>query len=109
MIAPYSFCKFAETASLIREGDLLFLPYSTQNPIRYDLPRMFYEDSGLIDIPSEDSTVGLRHKWLIRNFNIWSADWISQTTGFPGASGSVNFEPRAYDVFVQILVFPSQR
>jgi hypothetical protein len=84
VIAPYSFCHFAETASLAREGDLLFFPYSTRNPISYQVPQLFYTDGGLLDIPSKRSSSGFLSKWLNTNLSIWTSDWLNQSMRSPG-------------------------
>ena len=42
--APFSFAKFAGTSNLLREGDFVEVPYSTRNPIEFQIPQLFYED-----------------------------------------------------------------
>jgi chromatin-remodeling ATPase INO80 len=79
VVAPYSFCQFAETASLAREGDVLHLPYSTQNPIIYPIPQLFYTGGGLIGIPSERSSTGFRLKLANTHMSIWANNWITQS------------------------------
>lgn len=58
----------------MREGDFVILPYSTRNPIEYSIPMIFYQDGGLVDIPSENSSS--RSGVLAKLMNIWSTDWI---------------------------------
>lgn len=62
----------------MREGAFVEVPYSTQNPIPYSIPRMLYFDGGLLDVPSFESGYGSERKWLGCLMNIWTPDWISK-------------------------------
>lgn len=79
VMAPFSFAHFGRSGPLGREGDLIFVPYSTRNPIEYRIPELLYLDGGLVDIPSIKP--GLRsRRFCARNlFNIWSTDGIYQS------------------------------
>jgi hypothetical protein len=73
VVAPFSFAQFGQSGPLNREGDFINLPYSTRNPIEYTIPRLFYQDGGLLDVANENSR-GLSP--LSRLMNIWSTDWM---------------------------------
>lgn len=42
--SPFSFGKFAETGSFLRETNELDVNYSTENIVEYDLPRLIYDE-----------------------------------------------------------------
>jgi hypothetical protein len=63
----------------MREGDFVSLPYSTRNPIGYDIPELFYRDGGLLDVPNEESTHAQQSEVLSKLMNIWSADWMHRS------------------------------
>src|SRR5437762_1067220 len=47
VIAPFSFCKYSLTWMISREGDNLYLPYSTKNLIKYEIPKTVYRHGGI--------------------------------------------------------------
>ncbi|PPQ89378.1 hypothetical protein CVT25_002196 [Psilocybe cyanescens] len=79
VVAPYSFCNFGRSGPLMREGDFLMLPYSTRSPIEYSIPLLLYQEGGLVDVPSESSTVPSHSGCLTKLLNIWSTDWIHRS------------------------------
>lgn len=79
VVAPFSFCKFGRPGPLIREGDSVFLSYSTRSPIEFSIPILLYQDGGIIDVPSETSTSPSQSSCLAKLFNIWTPDWIHQS------------------------------
>ncbi|KAI8995491.1 SNF2 family N-terminal domain-containing protein [Trametes punicea] len=76
VVAPFSFSEFGRSGPLNREGDFVQLPYSTRNPIEYAVPKLFWEDGGLLDVPQEDSLKRTGDGPLARMMNIWSTDTI---------------------------------
>ncbi|KAF7784425.1 hypothetical protein Agabi119p4_590 [Agaricus bisporus var. burnettii] len=75
VVAPYSFTSFGRSGNLAREGDFVGLPYSVRNPIQISIPKLFYQDGGLLDVPSESSES--TNTSVLKNLcNIWSTDWI---------------------------------
>ncbi|KAI0051741.1 hypothetical protein FA95DRAFT_1511796 [Auriscalpium vulgare] len=78
IVAPYSFSNFGQSGPLNREGDFVMAPYSTRNPIEFSIPRLFYEEGGLMHVPSEDldSPIQPHNSVLHRLMNIWATDWI---------------------------------
>lgn len=75
VVAPYSFASFGRSGNLAREGDFVDLPYSVRNPIQISIPKLFYQDGGLLDVPSESSKS--KATSVLDNLcNIWSTDWI---------------------------------
>lgn len=85
VVAPYSFSRFGQSRSLLREGDSIFLPYSTRNPIEFSIPQLLYQDGGLIDVPSDASAPVTSLSCLTKRFNIWSTNWIHQSLYDEGA------------------------
>ncbi|KZT30521.1 hypothetical protein NEOLEDRAFT_1082564 [Neolentinus lepideus HHB14362 ss-1] len=79
VIAPFSFSAFGQSGPLNREGDLLFLPYSSRSPIEYAIPGLFYRDGGLLDVVQEDSSDAARSGCLSHLMNIWTTDWIHKS------------------------------
>ncbi|KDQ19928.1 hypothetical protein BOTBODRAFT_101773 [Botryobasidium botryosum FD-172 SS1] len=77
--APLAFSTFGQALGKIRDGDVLYCPYSTRNPIEFSIPELFYRDGGLLDVPGETSPVGPDTRWLGNLMNIWSNDWIEKS------------------------------
>jgi DNA helicase INO80 len=90
VIAPFSFSRFGQSGPLNREGDFIALPYSTHNPIEYQIPALFHQDGGLIDVPCEKSGLCRRSARTSALFNIWSTEWIYRST-FDDVEGSPAF------------------
>lgn len=79
VVAPFSFTHFGRSGPLSREGDLIFVPYSTRNPIEYQVSELLYLDGGLVDIPSVKPGPRSRRLCVRNLFNIWSTNWIYQS------------------------------
>jgi len=79
IVSPFSFCTFGRPGSIAREGDFVILPYSTKNPIEYEVPQLLYRDGGLLDIPGEDVVIPEKCSAMLKMFNIWATDWIHQS------------------------------
>ncbi len=79
VVAHFSFSDFGRSGPLNREGDFVQLPYSTRNPIEYMIPKLFYEDGGLLDIPHENSLNRTGDGPLARMMNIWSTDMVHRS------------------------------
>lgn len=79
VVAPFSFSLFGKPGPINREGDFVQLPYSTRNPIEYDIPSLLYNDGGLIDVPREVSPLQPNRGPLATLLNIWSTDWIQRS------------------------------
>ncbi|GJJ09521.1 hypothetical protein Clacol_003744 [Clathrus columnatus] len=76
VVAPFSFCQFGRSGSLLRESDYLECPYSTRNPIELTLPSLFVLESGLLDIPGKHSNSGFRKHLTTNLLNIWTTSHI---------------------------------
>ena len=72
VIAPFSFSEFGRSGPLNREGDFVQLPYSTRNPIEYTIPKLLFEDGGLVNVPQENSWMRTGDGALAAMMNIWS-------------------------------------
>ncbi|KAG8219916.1 SNF2 family DNA-dependent ATPase [Butyriboletus roseoflavus] len=79
VMAPFSFADFGRSGPLGREGDLISVPYSTRNPIEYQVPELLYLDGGLVDIPSINPGPRSRRLCARNLFNVWSTDRIYQS------------------------------
>ncbi|KZT74763.1 hypothetical protein DAEQUDRAFT_659213 [Daedalea quercina L-15889] len=79
VVAPFSFSDFGKSGPLNREGDFIQLPYSTRNPIEYAIPKLLYEDGGLLDVPREDAPAAGDTRRVARLMNIWSTNWVHRS------------------------------
>mmetsp|Transcript_5974 Transcript_5974/g.7271 ORF Transcript_5974/g.7271 Transcript_5974/m.7271 type:complete len:1368 (+) Transcript_5974:115-4218(+) len=66
--SSFAFSRFAETSSFLRETNDLEMFYSTENLIKYNMPRMVYEE---ILQPAFDNDFGSRKRILNNMFNIY--------------------------------------
>ncbi|KAG5420526.1 INO80 [Candida metapsilosis] len=66
--SPFSFAKYAETSSFLREGNELEYSYSTENEINFQLPRLIYDE--LLTPNFEKNTPNA----LLEKFNIYSPE-----------------------------------
>jgi DNA helicase INO80 len=90
--SSFSFSYFAETASFMREGININIAYSVRNIIEYRLPRIIYNDGGRLDIPGEhNNTAGWRGHYLNHLMNIWSPDYILESSRNDGAFSWLRF------------------
>lgn len=78
VVAPFSFCTFGQSGNLAREGDILYCPDSTRNPIRVTLPLLLERDGGLLSLPGERSRAGFETRWFKNFMNVWAGEWISR-------------------------------
>ncbi|THH31999.1 hypothetical protein EUX98_g2177 [Antrodiella citrinella] len=78
VLAPFSFTEYGKSGPLNREGDLIQLPYSTRNPIEFQIPKLLYLDGGLLDVPQENASFSI-HSGPLSKFSIWSPDWIQKS------------------------------
>ena len=79
VVAPFSFSDFGKSGPLNREGDFVQLAYSTRNPIEYTIPKLLYEEGGLLDVPREDAPAVGDTRRVARLMNIWTTDWIHRS------------------------------
>ncbi|KAE8234652.1 hypothetical protein CF326_g304 [Tilletia indica] len=76
---PFAFAGSAQSGSIAREGDFLYLPDSTRSLIEMEVPKLFYEDGGFFDVPAIQSRAGFDTKYLDNLFSIWRADHIQRS------------------------------
>ncbi|KZL76642.1 snf2 family domain-containing protein [Colletotrichum incanum] len=75
--SPFSFGYFAETASFIREGNMVTVGYSTRNLIEYELPRLVWREGGRLHKTGKDNLkAGWRNKTLQHMMNIFTPEHI---------------------------------
>ncbi|KAH9946815.1 P-loop containing nucleoside triphosphate hydrolase protein [Amylocystis lapponica] len=77
VVAPFSFSEFGRSGPINREGDFTQLPYSTRNPIEFNIPKLLYNDGGIVDIPHEHAQRDTAR--LSKLMNIWSTDWVQHS------------------------------
>ena len=76
VVAPFSFCRFGRTLPSSREVEPVDLPNSSRNPIEFNIPELFWEDGGLLDVPRESDELRNDSSCLTKLMNIWSTDWM---------------------------------
>ncbi|KAL1749069.1 SNF2 family N-terminal domain-containing protein [Schizophyllum fasciatum] len=76
---PFSFSPCRPPVSFAREADTLVVSYATRNLIEYTVPNLFWQDGGLLSVPSENSSTPARSGILSRLMNIWSTEWIERS------------------------------
>lgn len=90
--SPFSFSTWAETASFMREGHNLQVPYSVRNCIEYSLPRRIAREDGRLDLAGEDNEkAGWRGKYLNHLMNIWDPQYIRESEKENGAFSWLRF------------------
>lgn len=73
--SAFSFSKFAETGSFLRESNQLEMAYSTTNQLEYHLPKLIYQD---LLLPHQNNQVDIRDHSLNHLLNIWNSNYISE-------------------------------
>ncbi|KAF9334796.1 putative DNA helicase ino80 [Podila minutissima] len=79
VVSPLAMCEFSQTPSIAREGDDLYLAYTTKSQIQYSIPKRLYREGGILHVPSESSRVGTDTKYLDNLLNIWHPSYISES------------------------------
>lgn len=71
--SPFSFGYFAETASFVREGNVVSVGYSTRSLLKFELPSLVWTQDGRLNkASSTNATAGWRNKALNHMMNIWT-------------------------------------
>ncbi|KAJ6264050.1 hypothetical protein Dda_0190 [Drechslerella dactyloides] len=79
-ISPMAFSKFPETASFLREGSNINVPYGVMNLIEYKLPRLVARD-GRLSVPGRTSQAGFRKRYVNSSdskLNIWNPMYLAK-------------------------------
>ncbi|KAG0198526.1 putative DNA helicase ino80 [Mortierella sp. GBA30] len=79
VVSPLALCSFSQTPSIAREGDDLFVAYTTRSRISYSIPKRLYREGGFLRTPSEQSNAGSDTKYLDKLLNIWTPDYIAES------------------------------
>lgn len=87
--APLAFASFSETANLVRDPDILEVPYATKSVIEYRVPKLLYRDGGMLSVVGENSRAGSDTLYLDRLLNIWTPEHIHRSLS--AASTSFRF------------------
>ncbi|GAA5878567.1 hypothetical protein JCM1840_007453 [Sporobolomyces johnsonii] len=77
--APFAFATYSKTGSLIRDPEVLEVPYATHSTIEFTIPKTLYREGGLLHVPGEKSRAGADTFYLDRLMNIWRPDRIQQS------------------------------
>ncbi|GJN89724.1 hypothetical protein Rhopal_002712-T1 [Rhodotorula paludigena] len=72
--APFAFAEYNKTASLIRDPEVLDVPYATHSMIEYKVPKTLYREGALVTVPGPNSRAGFDSFHLDRLMNIWRPD-----------------------------------
>ncbi|KAL0072093.1 putative DNA helicase ino80 [Marasmius tenuissimus] len=88
VVSPFAFAHHGKASYSAREGDLVDLPYSTQNPISVEVPELMYRDGGILTIPREESK---QSGYLSKLMNIWSTDHIFKSVYDDESSSAFSF------------------
>lgn len=91
--APLAFATFNKTASLIRDPEVLDVPYATHSVIEYQLPKTVYREGGLLHVAGPKSRAGSDSLHLARLMNIWQPDYIQRSLHTQGESLPFNRRP----------------
>lgn len=86
VISPLAFAAFSRTANLIRDPDVLEVPYATSSVIKYTIPKTLYREGGMVSVVGENSRAGSDTLHLNRLFNIWTPDYIQKSLKENGTS-----------------------
>jgi DNA helicase INO80 len=84
--APLAFASFNRTANIVRDPDVLEVPYATQSVIEYRIPKTLYREGGMVGVVGEKSTAGSDTLYLDRLMNIWTPDHIQRSFRAGGTS-----------------------
>ncbi|KAG8883810.1 putative DNA helicase ino80 [Tulasnella sp. 331] len=80
VLAPFSFSAFAQTGSIMREGNFVNCPDSARNPIELAIPKILYVEGGLLSVPGDHNyRKGFDTHWLHNLMSIWSTDWLERS------------------------------
>ncbi|KAF3930154.1 hypothetical protein ABW19_dt0208954 [Dactylella cylindrospora] len=78
--SPMAFARFPETASFLREGSNIEVPYGVRNLIDYTLPRLVARE-GRLDVPGYKSQAGFRKRYvnaIDSKLNIWNPMYLAK-------------------------------
>ncbi|KAF9431688.1 putative DNA helicase ino80 [Entomortierella beljakovae] len=79
VVSPLALCSFSQTPSIAREGDDLYVAYTTRSKISYSIPKRLFREGGILNVPSEKSNAGSETKYLHQLMNIWTPDHIQES------------------------------
>lgn len=90
--SPLALTTWAETASFMREGPVIYLPYTARNLISYKVPALVFRHGGRLDLPGSDSQAGSRYYLLRNRLSIWTPDHIRKAVAAE-RSGAFSWVP----------------
>lgn len=90
--SPLSTSKYADTASFMREGYNIVVPYSVRSLVELWLPSVLMEDAGRLDLPGPLNTKAGWFQKAIRNeLGIWNSRNIQESERKNGAFSFLRF------------------
>jgi DNA helicase INO80 len=78
--SPLSFCEFSQSGSLSKET-LLYCPYSSRNPIKFQIPKKLYRNGGILKQVGPHSRRGFELRYVNNELNIWNDQYIHENSG----------------------------
>lgn len=84
--APLAFASYNDTANLIRDPEVLEVPYAVSSVIEYRVPKLLYREGGMVTVVNAESRAGFDSLYLQRLMNIWTPDYIQQSLNSEGKS-----------------------
>ena len=90
--SPLSTSKYADTASFMREGFNINVPYSSRSLIELWLPNMLMDDTGRLDLPGPLNTkAGWFQKALQNDLSVWCSKNVAESERKNGAFSFLRF------------------
>ncbi|KAM0745674.1 hypothetical protein T439DRAFT_176471 [Meredithblackwellia eburnea MCA 4105] len=77
--APLAFSSFNATANIIRDPEVLEVPYIPTSVIQYRIPKLLYRDGGMLSVPGENCSAGSDTLYLENLMNIWTPSYIQKS------------------------------
>lgn len=80
--SAYNFGTFGSSFGPVRDGPDIEVQYTSRNLISFNIPKLFYRDGGLLDVPCEASPAGFKSKYLNNMLSIWNPEVVNKNAAF---------------------------
>ncbi|CAB16246.2 Chromatin-remodeling ATPase INO80 [Schizosaccharomyces pombe] len=77
--SPLSLATWSKSIYINREGNFLDVPYNTRNFITFSIPRLLYEQGGILSVPGLNTSRGFETKYLYNLMNIWNPEYTNDS------------------------------
>ncbi|KAG0057172.1 putative DNA helicase ino80 [Gryganskiella cystojenkinii] len=91
VVSPLALCSYSQTPSIAREGNDMFVAYTTRSQISFSIPKRLYREGGILRVPSRQSNAGSDTKYLDQLLNIWTPDHITESMYQEQGQGAFSF------------------